>query len=172
MRHRDLPIHQRFPRATALFLVGIAALAVLGGLWQSSASRGGIPAQTPAEVKARIAPVGAVLAGASGEAALAAARAATAEATNPAAAATPKDGRSVYEGLCSACHGSGIAGAPRLERAAWEARIAKGRETLYRNALQGYAGESGVMPPKGGNLELSDEDVRATVDWMLDNLQH
>ena len=51
------------------------------------------------------------------------------------------------------------------------ARIAQGKDTLHKHAIEGYTGAAGVMPAKGGNPALTDEQVIATVDWMLANLQ-
>jgi len=68
---------------------------------------------------------------------------------------------------CAACHGAGIAGAPALgDTADWGPRIAKGLETLYSNAINGYQGAAGYMPAKGGNAALSDDSVKAAVDYM------
>lgn len=77
-------------------------------------------------------------------------------------------GQAVFASSCVACHGAGVAGAPRLgDRADWAPRIAQGREVLYRHAVAGYTGSKGVMPPKGGNASLTDGDVRAAVDYMV-----
>lgn len=84
---------------------------------------------------------------------------------------TVLSGPQVFNEACIVCHGNGIGGAPMLEdRAAWEARIAQGRETLYRHAIEGYTGSLGYMPPKGARLDLSDGEVRAAVDYMLSRL--
>ena len=83
-------------------------------------------------------------------------------------AAVAIDGAGVYQNACMACHAAGIAGAPRVGAAtAWAARIAQGNETLYTNAIQGLQGQAGVMPAKGGNMSLSDEEVKAAVDHMV-----
>jgi cytochrome c5 len=61
--------------------------------------------------------------------------------------------------------------APTLVQAQWNARIAQGMDTLYRHSIEGFVGNSGVMPAKGGNPALTDEQVQATVDWMVGNLK-
>ena len=88
----------------------------------------------------------------------------------PAANAEPMSGDKVYNNACIACHGAGVAGAPKVSDAeAWSARIAQGSDTLYANAINGYSGSAGYMPPKGGNNSLSDEEVKAAVDYMVEN---
>jgi len=84
--------------------------------------------------------------------------------------ASPDDkGKAVYDGSCFACHTSGIAGAPKLgDKAAWEPRVAQGMETLVAHAIQGFQGQGGMMPPKGGRDDLADADVKAAVMYMLD----
>ena len=64
----------------------------------------------------------------------------------------------------TACHGAGIAGAPKVgDKAAWEPRIKEGKNALDEAALKG----KGAMPPKGGNTSLADADVKAAVDYMV-----
>ena len=82
------------------------------------------------------------------------------------------DGKSDYDTKCSACHGFGVAGAPRLDDAEdWASRLAKGKDQLYENAIKGFIGELGVMPAKGGFADLSDEKVKAVVDYMVETVQ-
>lgn len=77
-------------------------------------------------------------------------------------------GKAVYDSACVACHGTGVAGAPKLgDKAAWAPRIAQGMETLYTHSLKGFQGKTGVMPPKGGFANLSDAEVKAAVDYMV-----
>jgi len=84
------------------------------------------------------------------------------------AAAGPTDGKSVYETACVACHGSGIAGAPRIgDKAAWASRVAQGIATLETHAIKGYQGAAGFMPAKGGRLDLPDAAVKAAVEHMV-----
>ncbi len=88
--------------------------------------------------------------------------------TQVAAAATAIDGAGIYQGACMACHAAGIAGAPRVgDAAAWTDRIAQGTDTLYSHAIEGFQGKAGMMPAKGGNMGLSDDEVKAAVDHML-----
>ena len=94
---------------------------------------------------------------------------AAAPAPAPAAAATKTAaagaaGKSTYDSACAVCHGAGVAGAPKLgDKGAWAPRIAAGKPALYNTALKG----KGAMPPKGGNAALSDDAVKAAVDYML-----
>ena len=48
-------------------------------------------------------------------------------------------------------------------------RIEKGIEALYKNSIDGYMGDFGMMPPKGGRPDFSDEDVKAAVNYMVSN---
>jgi cytochrome c5 len=73
----------------------------------------------------------------------------------------------VYSATCVACHGAGIAGAPKFgDKGAWAARIAQGNNVLYEHALKGFQGKAGMMPPKGGS-SAPDADVKAAVDYMV-----
>lgn len=86
----------------------------------------------------------------------------------PAADDTLAKGEHTYKGTCAMCHGTGAGGAPMFKSAAeWGPRIAQGKETLYEHALKGFTGSKGTMPPKGGNASLSDDDVKAGVDYMV-----
>jgi len=103
-------------------------------------------------------------------AAVPAAVASTSTASPPAAAAAraapggAADGKGVYEKTCAVCHATGLAGAPKFgDKAAWAPRIATGLNTLHNSALHG----KNAMPPKGGNLALTDTDVAAAVDYMV-----
>ena len=82
----------------------------------------------------------------------------------PAVPSQKADGKKVYETTCSACHATGVAGAPKLgDKAAWAAHLMHGVDHLVESALKG----KGAMPPKGGNASLSDDDVRAAVEFMV-----
>lgn len=77
------------------------------------------------------------------------------------------DGKKIYDAACAACHGAGIAGAPKVgDKAAWGPRIQQGNATLYDHAIKGFQGKTGMMPAKGGS-SASDDEVKAAVDYMV-----
>jgi len=99
-----------------------------------------------------------------------AAPAAAAEAAAPAVADAGAKGKEIYDGVCFVCHTPGAAGAPKLgDAAAWGTRVAQGNDVLYDHAINGYMGQAGMMPPKGGRPDISDDDVKAAVDYMVNN---
>lgn len=76
-------------------------------------------------------------------------------------------GEQVYNSTCAACHAMGVAGAPKLgDKAAWAPRIAQGEQVMFQHAKAGFQGKTGFMPPKGGNPSLTDEQLRAAIDYM------
>ena len=84
------------------------------------------------------------------------------------AAPAAVDGKQVYNAACVACHGAGIAGAPRVgDSDAWADRIGTGLENMVANAINGFQGSQGMMPAKGGNPSLSDEEIEAAVEYMV-----
>jgi cytochrome c5 len=88
--------------------------------------------------------------------------AAPVQAADEAAAA---DGEKVYKGLCMSCHDTGLLNSPKLgDKDAWKDRIATGMDALYTSALNG----KNTMPAKGGNPALSDAEVKAAVDYMVE----
>jgi cytochrome c5 len=89
-------------------------------------------------------------------------------ATPAAAAMADLGGEDVFKQTCTACHGAGVAGAPKLgDAAAWGPRIAKGADTLHKHAIEGFQGSAGFMPPKGGRTDLSDKSIMNAVDYMI-----
>lgn len=77
-------------------------------------------------------------------------------------------GEEVFKQACHACHGTGVAGAPKFgDAAAWGPRIAKGADTLHKHAIEGFQGQAGFMPPKGGAVNLSDKSIMNAVDYMV-----
>jgi cytochrome c5 len=78
-------------------------------------------------------------------------------------------GALVYQNSCAVCHDKGLGGAPTVGSASqWSARISQGAEVLYTHAIKGYQGELGMMPAKGGFVQLSDDEVKAAVDYMME----
>ena len=99
---------------------------------------------------------------------------AAAPAPVPAAPAAPENtvGKSVYGKTCSMCHAAGVAGAPKPgDKADWGPRIAQGNDTLYKHAIEGFNGSKGAMPPKGGSLSLSDDEIKEVVNFMVAKAQ-
>lgn len=83
-----------------------------------------------------------------------------------------KSGEDIYNTSCMACHSTGAAGAPKFgDVANWEGRISKGVDALYANAINGFTGSSGNMPAKGLCMSCSEEEIKATVDYMVENSQ-
>jgi len=152
--------------AIALVLIGISRIV-------DSGPKGARDTDDPlmqASAHERIRPFGQVAVAGADNAALAIKMTAVAVAGTPAAAPgadLPTDGKSVYENACFACHGNGIAGAPKIgDKAAWAPRIAQGKATLEQHAIAGFTGSKGMMPPKGGWPNLSDDAVRNAVEYM------
>lgn len=82
------------------------------------------------------------------------------------------DGKAVYNDFCTSCHAAGIAGAPKIgDKDAWAQRIAKGTDVLYKNSVNGFQGDAGYMPAKGGNPDLTDAQVKSAVDYMISQSQ-
>ena len=76
-------------------------------------------------------------------------------------------GMKTYNDACKVCHEAGIAGSPKFgDVEAWAPRIATGIDALYSTSLKG----KGAMPAKGGRADISDDDVKAAVDYMVKNI--
>ncbi len=171
MNKHDLAFMKHFAQLI-IGLVVLAAFLILAAIYIHGAQPREATPTLVAAANARIASVGAVFSGDTGKAALDAAKAASAgAATVQAAYDGTLDGATIYNNLCGACHTSGAAGAPKLEKAAWAARTAQGIDTLVQHAIDGYTGSAGVMPARGGNPAISDEQIRVTVQWMVDGLK-
>jgi cytochrome c5 len=92
---------------------------------------------------------------------------AAAQVAADATASAGSAGKTLYSATCVACHGAGIAGAPKFgDKAAWAPRVAQGDKVLYDHALKGFQGKTGMMPPKGGST-APDADVKSAVDYMV-----
>ena len=134
-----------------ILLIVMIVQMVTGGLRVDTDNR----AMSEDAVAQRLKPVGEV---ALAEATL------TAPATQAAVSSGKSDGSKVYQIVCAACHGAGLAGAPKLgDKAAWKARLAQGLSTLHEHAIKGIR----AMPAKGANPSLSDPEVSAAVDYMV-----
>jgi cytochrome c5 len=125
-------------RTIALSLLMLAALAACGDKAPASAASG---PSAPAPVEAAAAPA-------------------------PAApsAAELAAGEKIYAAACASCHAAAVMGAPKLgDKPSWTPRLAKGVEVLYGSAMNGFK----MMPPRGGNAALKDEEIRSVVDFMV-----
>ena len=80
-----------------------------------------------------------------------------------------KQGQVIWEANCKVCHATGLAGAPKItDKQAWSPRIAQGKTVLYGHAMNGFMGPAGTeMPARGGNDALTDNQVKAAVDYMV-----
>lgn len=163
MNHEDGMFMKRF----SLILLGLAGFTVVIIVFSLYLHNQLTPSENPIreQVKlARIQPVAGLYVGETGRAQAAAAAQTTAL---PAAFGGRADAQQIYNNVCAACHMAGVAGAPKLEAAAWTDRAAQGIDTLVEHAINGI----GIMPAKGGRADLSDEQVRVTVEWMLSQVQ-
>ncbi|UXI70763.1 c-type cytochrome [Tahibacter amnicola] len=169
MTKTDLEFLKRFS-----MLIGVLALLAAVFIAIAVYIYGKNPAATNPKaqevVAQRLAPVGDSYAGETGRAAMLAAE----EARKKAAAAQvayggTTDGKTIYDNLCGACHTAGVSGAPKMgDKADWGPRIAQGTDVVIKHAIEGYTGTKGMMPARGGNPSLNDEQVKATVLWMID----
>ncbi len=171
MRNHDLVFMKNFAQVIALLVIITGGL-ILAGIYLNNKKPETLNPVAEAAIQARIAPAGAVFAGETGAAAQAAAAAMAAEAAKGQVAyGGTLDGGEIYGQICTGCHTAGAAGAPKLEKSAWGARIAQGNATMHKHAIEGFTGAAGMMPARGGNPSLSDEQVIATVDWMIGQLK-
>ena len=128
------------------FVVPITVIGILSQLVTSGMRHTDEPEQRVLE---RIKPVGTVV---------------IAEASAPKGSMT---GQQVFAQVCKTCHEPGLAGAPKIgDKTAWQPRIAQGEQTLVQHAIQGFQGKTGVMPPKGGDANLTDEEVHRAVVYL------
>ncbi|NOX84876.1 MAG: c-type cytochrome [Chlorobi bacterium] len=79
-----------------------------------------------------------------------------------------ENGEAVYKKVCIACHMTGVAGAPALNnKERWSVIAKKGMKKLHHDAINGYTGDYGVMPPKGTCMDCSDQDLYDAIGYML-----
>jgi cytochrome c5 len=103
------------------------------------------PAMSPEAVAARLKPVGEVTL------------------VDPTAPKVVKTGEEVVKAVCSACHATGAAGAPKIgDKAAWGPRIKEGLDHLIQTAIKG----ENAMPPRGGSPDLSDLEIARAIVFM------
>jgi cytochrome c5 len=97
------------------------------------------------------------------------AEAPTAEETEAADdAADASVGKQVVTQVCAVCHGSGMMNSPKIGNGAdWAPRLEKGIDTLYDHAINGF----NMMPARGGNPKLTDDEVKAAVDYMVSSAE-
>lgn len=170
MKNYDLEFMKRFSALIVGMMVFTVVL-ILFAIFLHSQRPTELNPDQVARLEARIQPVGGVYAGETGRAAmLEAQEAARAAAVGQVAYGGTLDGADIYGRLCGACHNSGAGGAPMMNQAAWAPRIEQGFDTLLRHSIEGFQGDAGIMPPRGGNPALTDEQVEVTVRWMIDNL--
>ena len=149
-------------------IIGIILMAQLAINSYGARERKGEPAMSDKAIAERLAPVAKVVVDPNAPATPAPVQ----QAPMPVAAAAPApaagaaaggNGKSTYDTVCTACHSAGVAGAPKFgDKGAWAPRLAQGKPALYNSALHG----KGAMPAKGGNASLSDDAVKAAVDYM------
>jgi cytochrome c5 len=125
-----------------------------------------------AEIDARIAPVGQVALAGSEELEAMQAAAQSVQVATPERQDMPMTGAQVYNDACYLCHAApGVGGAPVIgDGAVWADRLAQGMDVLNDHAINGYQGSAGFMPAKGGRVDLSDAEVIAAVEYMIEQL--
>ena len=128
-------------------VVAIVLIVVIWPLWMLG--KGSVKTGSTDEAEARIQPV---------------ARLELAKAPAAKSDGKPRDGATVYNSVCMACHASGAAGAPKAgDKAAWAPRIATGTAALIRSVTNG----KGALPPKGGGADLTDAEIKAAVEHLV-----
>lgn len=120
-------------------------------------------------IEDRIKPVGEVYVGSVPPEALAQSQSQAMEPSDQSAGVSKfSSGKEVYEAVCLGCHATGAAGAPKYgDKAAWAKYLDKGIEGNYQAAING----AGAMPAKGGRGDLSDDDVKSAVDYIVNALK-
>jgi len=162
MNHKDdRAFIRQFTGVIVAFMVLTVVLIFVARSMHEQSSDGENPALA-ALAADRVAPVGAVRSGDEGAAALAEAQAVAAAAAAP-AEPVEVNGESVYNGLCMACHNAGVSGAPIPGSDDMVARLnERGIDLLVDHAINGF----NAMPARGGNPALTDEQIRAAVEFM------
>jgi cytochrome c5 len=160
-RKEDSAFYRQFSGVIAGFVVLTIALIFLARFLQPESDVDANPSHGVL-AEQRIAPVGAVRYGDEGATALAEAQATAIEAAP--AGEFVVDGAEVYGGLCKTCHDTGVAEAPIPGSELMAARVSeRGLDGMVQNVLNGL----NAMPPRGGNPALTDEQIQAAVEFML-----
>lgn len=76
-------------------------------------------------------------------------------------------GEAIYDSACSVCHSMALAGAPALDDSSWGVRLEQGLEVVQDHVINGYQGDAGIMPAKGGRTDLSDAEILSALDHLL-----
>lgn len=163
---------RKFFRTFAFVLAGLFGFMLIAifaarFIASSSGDKKAYEGKSTAQLEQRIKPVGEV--NTSQKAAEQSTKKTAAKESTATASASGADlGEQTYKNVCIACHGMGVAGAPKFgDKQAWAPHIAKGLTTLYDHALHGFTGSKGMMPAKGGRTDLSDAAVKAAVRYMV-----
>ena len=149
---------------TLALIIGIILLTNFAVGAYGNRSLAGTGAMTPEALAARIGPVAKLQVEGAAPVAAAPAAGGPKVAAVAAAPAKAKDGKTVYDTVCMACHMTGAANAPKLgDKAAWAPRIKMGNDALVASVIKG----KGAMPPKGGGASLSDAEIKAAVEYLV-----
>ncbi|MDO9007572.1 MAG: c-type cytochrome, partial [Thiobacillus sp.] len=139
-------LEEQMNKTSIILAASLAVLLSACGKEEAAVTEAPAPAPAAAEAPAPVAPM----------------------AEAPAPVAENLVGKKTYGNVCSMCHASGAAGAPKPgDKADWGPRIAQGMDMLHKHAIEGFTGAKGVMPARGGSATLSDDDVKAAVDYMV-----
>lgn len=172
MQKTDLVFLKRFAQIIGGLFVLTLLLIVLANLIYSKTGLRSENKQNDIGVEKRIAPVGSVYSGDTGRAAIVAAQEAAARAMSSKVAFDGSlDGELIYNNVCSACHNAGRPVGPNPTREEWAPRIAQGLEILNKHAVEGYKGQVGQMPAKGGRPDLSEEQIKVSIEYMVKKYQ-
>lgn len=169
MRDQDRQFFDSFMLVIGI-LIGVAVGLVLLVRMIAIDTQGQFVLDDPAvqaEIDDRLRPIGHVVLLGTAEL-----EAAARAAVKPERVATVLSGPQVYNEACYLCHAApGVGGAPVIgDASAWNQRVEQGRDVLDGHALNGYQGNSGFMPAKGGRMDLSDAEIISAVGYMLSEL--